>query len=52
MLNSEKSENYIESLMNLSEEAQETMQKIIMRSKTNLNDLLSSKFSEVDYQSE
>lgn len=41
MLNSERSEQYIESIMDLSEEAQADIQKLIMRSKNNLNDLIS-----------
>ena len=41
MLNSERSEQYIESIMGLSEEAQADIQKLIMRSKNNLNDLIS-----------
>jgi hypothetical protein len=43
MLNSEKSEEYIECIMALSEEAQDEIQELIMRSKSNLNDLISSR---------
>ena len=39
MLNSETSEVYIERIMELSEQAQDDMQKLIMRSKTSINDL-------------
>ena len=42
MLNSDNYENYIQRIMNLSEEAQDEMQSIIMRSKSNLNDLIST----------
>lgn len=41
MLNSKDSEEYIQRIMDLSEEAQSDIQKLIMRSKTNLNDLIS-----------
>ena len=42
MLNCHHSESYIERIMNLSEDAQDDIQKLIMRSKTNLNDLIST----------
>ena len=42
MLNSDNYENYIQRIMSLSEEAQDEMQTIIMRSKSNLNDLIST----------
>jgi hypothetical protein len=41
MLNSTDSEEYIQRIMDLSEEAQADIQNLIMRSKTNLNDLIS-----------
>lgn len=41
MLNSDQSEGYIERIMDLSEQAQDDIQKLIMRSKSNLNDIIS-----------
>jgi len=49
MLNSEQSENYIERIMSLSDDAQDDIQKLIMRSKTNLNDLISSQQSQSEF---
>lgn len=49
MLNSAESETYIESIMSLSEEAQDDVQKLIMRSKTNLTDLISSAQSQSEH---
>jgi hypothetical protein len=43
MLNSDSSEEYIEKIMELSEMAQDEIQELIMRSKSNLNDLISSR---------
>lgn len=50
MLNSENSESYIQRIMNLSEQAQDEMQKVIMRSKNNLDDLISSQQSQSEYK--
>ena len=49
MLNSNESVNYIENIMNnLSEQAKDDIQLLIERSKNNLDDLISSRLSEVD----
>ena len=47
MLNSDNSEDYIERIMSLSDQAQDEMQKVIMRSKNNLDDLISSQSSKI-----
>ena len=49
MLNSGQSVDYIEKIMaNLSEQAKDDIQRLIERSKNNLDDLISSRQSEVD----
>ena len=49
MLNSGQSVDYIEKIMaNLSEQAKDDIQRLIERSKNNLDDLISSRQSEAD----
>ena len=49
MLNSSMSVDYIENIMNnLSEQAKDDIQRLIERSKSNLDDLISSRMSEAD----
>ena len=42
MLNCEESADFIGKIMGLSEDAQDEIQQLIMRSKSNLDDLISS----------
>lgn len=50
MLNSESSADFIGKIMGLSEDAQDEMQELIMRSKSNLDDLISSQQSVSEYR--
>ena len=45
MLNSDRCEDFVQRIMSLSESAQADIQKLIIRSKSSLDDLLSSSFN-------